>query len=458
MASKNLGFNTPLTRRRMLQLSALVGATAAAAPVLSACSPGGGGDPITIANVSNPVTQDLEKLTAAKYGSINPDISVRFSALPETQLRERVTKDIATGSGEFDIIAIGPYEASQYASQGWLEDLRPMMAGTPGYDPDDLVPAVTSSLSTGDQLWAVPVYSESAFLMYRKDLFEEKGLTMPDQPTWQQVADLADQIKTTDVAGIALRGLPGESQVSLMSVIYTFGGRVFTPEWQPTFTEPETREAINFYVDLVRRSGTPGASSAGFNQCLTSFTQGQAAMFMDATVAANTVEDPSQSAVAGKVGYVAAPHYRSPFGGWFWSWAYAIPKSSKNKEAAWDYLAWATSKEYITTVGDELGWASAPPGTRLSTYENAAYVDAAPYGPTTLAQIEAVNSDKILKPSAPPDLPAAYFEFPQWTDVYMPFSQEVAAAIAGQQSADQAVEKIQSTTEDTMRRIGLWNG
>lgn len=453
-----LFFTRPaLSRRSLLQFSMVSGAGA----MLAACSPGSSPATkatLTVANVSNPVTEDLEELTRTEFNALHPDIEVRFSSLPETELRERVARDVANGSGQFDLLALGPYETSQYSSQGWLTDLRPMMESTEGYDADDLIPSVMETLSSDSQTWAVPVYAESAFLMYRTDVFEERGLTMPSAPTWQEVDELARGIHDDTMAGIALRGLPGENQVTVISVIYAFGGRLFTPEWEPTFTEDETREAINFYVELVRSASPSGAASAGYNQALTAFAQGQAAMFMDATVAASTLEDPSQSTVAGKVGYVPAPHYRSDFGGWYWSWALGIPEASRNQEAAWKFVAWATSKEYIRLAGETFGWGAVPPGTRLSTYDIPEYQEAAPFAAATRDEIAKVSSDKLLKPTAPPQLPAAYFEFPQWTDVYMPMSQEIAAAIAGQQTADEAIDAIQSSAEATMSRIGLWTG
>lgn len=448
--------NLSVSRRGFLKWTAagtaLVGVSAAAACAGRFSNAVHG--QVTMANVSNPVTQDLQHLAP----KLLPDVNVRFSALPETQLREKVTKDIAAGTGQFDVIAVGPYEVAQYAEAGWLVDLKPLMEADSGYDAGDLIPTVMKTLSKDGGVYAIPVYAESAFLMYRKDLFAQRGLHMPASPTWPEVAALAQELNSSATAGICLRGLAGENQVPLMATIYAFGGRIFTPKWKPTFTEPETREAIRFYVDLARSAGQPGIASAGFTQCLATMSQGNAAMWMDATVAANTLEDPDQSNIAGNVGYVPAPRHRSPFGGWYWSWALAIPKAAKNPDGAWEFVKWATSREYVKQVSDELGLEHTPPGTRMSTYDNEAYLEAAPYAKTTLTQIQQLGPDAVLKPSAPPDLPAAYFSFPQWGDVYTPLSQEIAAAIAGNQTADEAITKIQTTTTDTMKRIGLYRG
>ena len=169
------------------------------------------------------------------------------------------------------------------------------------------MPAVRKGLSVGDKLYAVPFYGESSFLMYRKDLFEQAGLQMPERPTWTEVAEFARKLKTPDRAGICLRGLPGwgEQLAPLNTVINTFGGRWYDEEWNAQLTSPETTKAVTFYLDLIKDAGEPGAPNAGFSECLTAYSQGQAAMWYDATVAAGSLEDPKVSKVVGKNGYVA---------------------------------------------------------------------------------------------------------------------------------------------------------
>ena len=185
---------------------------------------------------------------------------------------------------------------------------------------------MTKSLSGEDgKLYGLPFYGESSFLMYRKDIFDKKGLTMPERPTWQQVADLAAKVDGAEpgMKGICLRGLPGwgEMFAPLTTVVNTFGGTWFTKDWQAEVNAPEFKQAVNFYVNLIKAHGEPGASQAGFTECLNAMSQSKVAMWYDATSAAGSLEDPSVSKVAGKVGYVQAPVEKTKSSGWLWAWA-----------------------------------------------------------------------------------------------------------------------------------------
>ena len=270
----------------------------------------GGGRTVTIAMVSNSQMQDAIKLSG-EFERANPGIKLKFVSLSENEARAKITSSVATGGGEFDVVMISNYETPQWAADGWLTDLAPYQAKTPGYDAADFISSLRNSLSYKGDMYSVPFYGESSFLMYRKDLFQQAGLTMPDQPTWDQVARFA--AKLNDPAhghsGICLRGDPGwgETLAPLDTVINTFGGRWFDENWHAQLTSPQVREAVNFYVDLVREYGEPGAATSGFSECATQLSQGDTAMWYDATSAVGVLEDPSASKVVGKIGYVLAP-------------------------------------------------------------------------------------------------------------------------------------------------------
>lgn len=446
--------------RTMSRVSTLA---AAGALGLAACggAGGGGGDDsgsttIVVATVANPSMQDIEKLTS-QFEEDNPDVKVKFVILPENELRDKVTQDIATKAGQFDVVTIGTYEVPIWAENKWIANLDEY-ASQGDYDVDDLLPPVRKALTSDGSLYAVPFYGESSFLMYRKDLFEQAGLTMPEKPTWQQVADFAAKLNNPDqnMAGICLRGLPGWGEVlaPLNTVILTFGGRWYDMDWNAYLTDPKTKEAVQFYVDLVRNSGEPGAPNAGFSECLTALGQGNAAMWVDATVAAASLEDPSTSKVAGKLGYAPAPVVETDSSGWLWAWSLALPETSKHKDAAWSFMSWATSKDYMKLVGSELGWARVPPGSRTSTYEIPEYKEAAAaFAPPTLSAIEAVNVEQPgLYPQ--PWVGVQYIAIPEFQDLGTKVSQEISAAIAGQQTVDQALAKAQGYAEQTAEEGG----
>jgi sorbitol/mannitol transport system substrate-binding protein len=407
---------------------------------------GNEGKSITVGIVANPQMQDIAKMIG-QFEQQNPGANVRFVTLPENEARQKITESVATGSREFDVVMISNYETPMWAKNGWLVNLQPLADRTAGYDPNDIIPSVRKSLSYKGNLYSVPFYGESSFLMYRKDLFAKAGLKMPAHPTWQQVATLAAQLddKKNSQAGICLRGLPGwgELLAPLDTVINTFGGRWYDQKWHAQLDSPQVNQAVSFYTKLLTQHGEPGAGASGYTQCLTNFSQGNSAMWYDSTAGAGTLEDPASSKVAGKVGYVAAPVVKTKASGWLYTWSLGIPKTSKNRDLAWKFTSWATSKQYIKSVGSQLGWSHVPPASRLSTYDIPQYQKLA--GPFAQPTLDAMNSPTIEHPTVQP-VPyqgVQFLDIPEFMDLGTRVSQQVSAAIAGQKSVKDALTQAQ---------------
>ncbi|GAA4614437.1 sugar ABC transporter substrate-binding protein [Saccharopolyspora hordei] len=427
---------------------------AVVALLLSGCAGAGalgtGDRTLVVAIVSNPQMEDAIALSG-QFERENPGIKLKFVQLPENQARAKITASTATQGGEFDVVMISNYETPQWAANGWLENLQPYIDSSEGYDPDDFIPSIRESLSHEGSMYAVPFYGESSFLAYRKDLFEKAGLTMPERPTWEQIADFAARLddKEAGVSGICLRGKPGwgESLAPFTTVANTFGARWFDENWNAQLTSPEFRAAAQFYVDLVRKHGEVGASSAGFTECGTRYAQGEAAMWYDATVMAGTNEDPASSEVVGKSGYVAAPVSRTETSGWLYTWALAMPKVAKDKDAAWRFMRWMTDKRFVQTVGETFGWNRVPPGCRLSTYRIPEYQEAAhAYAPATLDGIDSANQrNTMLNPVPYPGI--QFVGIPEFQDLGTRVSQQLSAAIAGQITVDEALQQSQEYAE-----------
>jgi sorbitol/mannitol transport system substrate-binding protein len=334
---------------------------------------------ITIATVNNSDMIIMQKLSPQWEQETGNTID--WVVLEENVLRQRVTTDIATNGGQFDVITIGSYEAPIWGKQGWLVGLNDL---DEAYDYDDLIPTVVSALSYDGTLYAVPFYAESSFTFYRKDLFDEAGLTMPDTPTYDQIAEFAAKLtdKSKEQYGFCQRGKPGwgENMAFVGPMVNAFGGRWFDEDWQPQLTTEPWVTAVTYYVDNMNAYGPPGASGNGHNENRALFATGHCAIWVDATSAAGYIFNPSESQVADKTAFAAAPiQVTSNGSGWFWSWALGIPASSSKVDAAKSFLEWATSKDYVTLVGESEGWVAAPPGTRKSTYDNPEYQKAAPF-------------------------------------------------------------------------------
>jgi sorbitol/mannitol transport system substrate-binding protein len=430
-------------RALALGLSSIIGMTMSA-----------NADTLTIATVNNGDMIRMQKLTD-DFKAKNPGIDLEWVTMEENVLRQKVTTDIATKGGQYDIMTIGTYEVPIWAKQGWLVPLDDLGAD---YDVDDLLPAIRNGLSADGKLYAAPFYGESSMVMYRKDLFEKAGLTMPDAPTWDFVADAARKItdKNSETYGICLRGKAGwgENMAFLTATANSFGARWFDENWKPQFDQPEWKKTLQFYIDLMKDAGPPGASSNGFNENLALFQSGKCGMWIDATVAASFVTNPKESKVADKVGFALAPDTGlGKRGNWLWAWALAIPASSAKQDDAKKFIAWATGKSYLELVASKEGWANVPPGTRKSLYANPEYQAAAPFAKMTL---ESINSADPTKPTVKP-VPYVGVQFvaiPEFQGLGTAVGQQFSAALAGKVTVDQALQNAQQLSEREMKKGG----
>jgi sorbitol/mannitol transport system substrate-binding protein len=408
---------------------------------------------ITVATVNNGDMIRMQKLMPAFYAK-HPDIKVDWVTLEENVLRQKVTTDIATKAGQYDVMTIGTYEVPIWAKQGWLLPLK----FPASYDVDDLLPSIRAGLSYDKQLYAAPFYGESSMTMYRTDLMKKAGLTMPEHPTWGFIAKAAKAMTDKDagVYGICLRGKAGwgENMAFLSAMANSMGARWFDMKWQPQFDSPEWKDTLDTYLDLMTNYGPPGASSNGFNETLALFQQGKCGMWIDATVAASFVSDPKNSKVADEVGFVMAPHKEGvdKSANWLWSWALAIPAGTQKAKAAETFVEWATSKDYLDLVASKDGWANVPPGTRTSLYKNPKY-DKIPFAKMTLKSIDAADpTHPTVQPV--PYVGVQFVAIPEFQGIGTAVGQQFSAALAGRESAAQALKNAQALTTREMTKAG----
>lgn len=408
---------------------------------------------LTIATVNNNDMIRMQRLSKV-FEEQHPDIKLKWVVLEENVLRQRLTTDIATQGGQFDVLTIGMYEAALWGAKGWLEPMKDLPAD---YQLDDVFPSVRDGLSVKGTLYALPFYAEASITYYRKDLFQQAGLQMPEQPTWTQLGEFAAKLNKPEAGqyGICLRGKAGwgENMALIGTLANAFGARWFNEQWQPEFTGSEWTKALNFYVDTMKQYGPPGASSNGFNENLALFNSGKCAMWVDASVAGSFVTDNSQSKVADDVGFTFAPKEVTDKGAtWLYSWALAIPTSSKSKDAAKTFSTWATSQAYGQLVADKEGVANVPPGTRASTYSEA-YLQAAPFAKVTLESLKKVDPNHpTLKPV--PYVGIQLVTIPEFQAIGTQVGKLFSAALTGQMKPEQALAAAQSSTEREMKRAG----
>jgi sorbitol/mannitol transport system substrate-binding protein len=408
---------------------------------------------ITIATVNNGDMVRMQSL--APQWEAETGNKINWVVLEENVLRQNVTTDISTGGGQFDIITIGTYEVPIWGKNGWLVSMNDGMGD--GYNVDDLLPSIRGGLTVDGDLFASPFYGESSFTMYRKDLMEKAGLEMPEAPTWAFIREAAAAMtdREADINGICLRGKAGwgENMAFLTATSNSFGARWFDEDWAPQFDSDAWANTVDFYLGMMGESGPAGASNNGFNENLTLFQQGKCGMWIDATSAGSFVVGPD-STVADQVGFALAPDTGlGKRGNWLWAWSLAIPSSSKKVDTAKAFISWATSPSYTEMVAANEGWASVPPGTRTSLYENQAYLDAAPFAAVTLESMKAADpTNPTVDPV--PYTGVQFVAIPEFAGIATQVGQEMAAALAGQQTGAEALAKSQTLTTEEMEAAG----
>lgn len=437
-----------LSRRGLMKRAGALGLSVAAVSTLGSAAAQTPNTSISgslnVAMVANPQMVALQKL-APEFTKAYPNIKLNLLVLPENEIRDRIRTDVSTQAGQFDAVTIGMFEAADYAKQGWTLDVGTPLQADATYDYADIFPGMISALSGKDgKLYAAPFYGESCMLYYRTDLFKQAGIAMPDRPTWDQVAEYAQKLHRKEGPyGIAMRALPGwgEFGAPLTATIDAFGGRWFDENWKSQLSAPDTAAAIKFYTDLLINYGEPSATTSGFTECENLFVQGKAAMWMDATSAADLLGDPKANPQAANTGFAYPPKQKID-SGWLWAWAFAIEKSTKHKDAALAFVTWATSKDYVQLVAKQLGWGSVPSGVRASTYADPGYkAYAKGFADLVVSIIKAQDPNKCCTQPVPYK-GLQFVGVPEFVTLGDNVTKELANVIAGNEKVDAAITKV----------------
>ncbi len=408
---------------------------------------------LRIGAVANPHLLTLKRMSPL-FEQQNPDIELQWLVLDEPILRLRTQSDLAISEGLFDVMAIGPYEAKNWAERGWLTAIDRFPAE---YSVGDLITPVRQSLSFRDVLYALPLYAESSMTYFRKDLFKKAGIQMPESPSYVDIRDFAAKIHDPEnrVYGICLRGNAGwgANMALVTTMVNTFGGRWFDLEWNPVLDTKPWHQALSFYRELLQQYGPPEPDKFDYNRILELFAEGRCGIWIDATSFAEALSDPLRSKVHDKLGWTNAPTANTPIGArWLWAWGLSIPESSKAKEASMRFILWATSRDYIQGVAQAEGQVAVPPGTRHSTYA-AAYHEAVPFGASVYEAINAANpAHPTLEPV--PYQSIQYVDIPEFASMGTRVGEKVKHVLKGELSVEQALQQSQVLVREQMNISG----
>lgn len=416
---------------------------------------------LVVASVNNGPMVTMQELSNRFTESTG--IKVKYVMLTENDIRSKVQQDVAVGGGQFDLVTLGTNDIGTYLDSGWSAELQPMFdkmndKDKAAYDFDDLIKANIPAYSSAKKgLAAIPLYGESTMIMYRKDLFEQAGLTMPEEPTWQQIYEFAKKLNdpSKNIVGMALRGKPGygENMYTFGTILYAYGAQWFDTDWKTQLQTKEMKEAWEFYKKLETETGAKDVTSNGYTETLNLMASGNAAIYYDATVSAAVFEG-DKSAIKGKVGYAISPSgpgkgNTQTIGGW----GLAITSKSKHTDEAFKYLTWVTSKEYVELVAKEKGWINVPSGARTSTYTNPNYKAVASFSDIVLKSLSGASFDKQAVGKTPytgNSLP----NIPEYASIGEQVGQILADYVSGGKSIDDALAESQKIAEQSIKDGG----
>ena len=326
-------------------------------------------------------------------------IEVEIDALQYLKLRDRQILEMSKEEGEYDVVSWVVMWKGEYVSKGLLTPLSQMFTNgalvDPQYDIDDIADAYIQNggIVGGKKgympgksggLYGIPFGAETSIMAYRKDLLEQAGIEPPQ--TYDELRAALPVIKEkTGVGALTSRGKTGH-QVTAGWLLHLapLGGKIFDDEWNPVFNNAAGVEAAQIMREITQ-TGPTGIPSYGFSEASAAFLQGDAAMYIDTLKIAAMSRDPRLSKVDGKVGFALHP-VGSRCGSETGGFAVGIPANSLNKEAAFLFIQYITSK-----AGDKRMVELGGDPIRLSTIEH--FADRFPEYPVVAEQLPCADPD-----------------------------------------------------------------
>lgn len=359
---------------------------------------------LNIGLANNPYSQALYAIVQKYFPDAGYDFDVNIAVIPEEDLRSAQTLDASTTGVTYDMFYVGPYEGMCWGQYNYLEDLAPYFdkmteEEKAWYDIDDVFAAMMKSVTdTEGHMWAIPFYGESSFIMYNKEIFEQAGIEMPANPSWDDIYELSTKVQALgdEYTGIVLRSDVGWGNLGapLGAMQNAFGAQYYDMDWNATIDTPEMRNCWEMYKKLVTECGPANKTGNSYNECLNLFMEGNVGIYYDATSLCGNFEA-AESPIKGKVGYVQAPtQVEGGQSGWLWNWSMAINPESNHKDEVFKFLLWCTSKDFIDLSLEYAPDGSVtPPASRYYTYEQPV-IAALPYAEATLNALAPLDFTK----------------------------------------------------------------
>jgi multiple sugar transport system substrate-binding protein len=299
------------------------------------------GKTVTFLANNNPISAallthkaDFEKLTG---------ITLKVDGYQEQQMRQRLVTVMNAHSDEVDVFMTLPSrEGQQFAASGWYADLTPMTKNSVAgdYDYAGLSQALLKAASYDGKLTSMPMNIEGPILYYRTDIFKKCGVDEPK--TVADVEAAAKKIKACDssITPFVSRGLKPALPYTFSNLLHNMGGS-YMVDGKSALCSPKDKAALETYSRLLRDYGPPGVVNYSFPQISALYRAGRAAMDFESSNELRTVMEGGERLKdttlipfpAGDGGQVPTAI----------GWGMAVSAYSKQQDAAWYFVQWATS-------------------------------------------------------------------------------------------------------------------
>lgn len=363
---------------------------------------------------------DIVRELTEQFEAEHPDITVTFDAMPFDAMRDKILTSSLAPSAVYDVIIVDNPWMEQFARAGYLAPLDERIAATEGYDFDDFIGPLREIGVVDGQTFGVPYYNYALGLIVRQDVFDERGIAVPE--TLEDYVATAQALTEDGFYGVAMQPQRGyKIMEEWKNWLYAAGGSLFDEEGNVAIDSPEARRALELYIETYNAAAPQDSLNWGFDEALRAVASGRAATMLSYNWMLPTLNAEGGVAgdLAGNFRLHEVPGGKAVLGAWHWS----IAANSEQQDAAWTFISWLTGKEIDrqrviaggaptrrSVVSDEEVWEQGF-GEDYYTTVLAILEDAAPLATGTAAEeiIEIVGT-------------------------------ELSAAVAGQKSVEEALE------------------
>jgi multiple sugar transport system substrate-binding protein len=395
---------------------------------------------LTIAVVSGVEGDALTQ--AAKDYETQTGIKIKIAQFPYANLFEKELIDLQSKTGAYDLIMLDDPWFPKFASVNAMSELTPFFQKKNLAGPDEDFVKTSLALCRhpyeSGKLFALPYVGNSQLFFYRKDLFEKHRLKQPQ--TWDDVLNAAKTITEKEaIKGYVMRAAQGNSAVAdFMPIFWAYGAEMFDANGNPTVNSPEGIAALKMMLELGKYSPS-GYASFGADEVSNHLLQGTAAMSINWPAWIAAFSDEKKSKVIGKMEFTTMPGAKNLGKAEIGNWLIAIPQAARNKDVAFDFLIWATTKEQM-----KLSAQRGNPPTRTLLFKDEELLKKYPAYPAQLKSLEASRP----RPRTP-----------QWNEIENVFGTFLSKANSGQLTAEEAMNQANEEIKKIVERGGqyrLW--